>query len=322
MFSKWKKAEMNGKLDKIDERLRYWKSYMSKRYFRFFWYSLFAFIITYFVIRLWCWGQISSVESFSDYAALDIWEILMLTQSGINNDAYSLNSVDWTISCTLIVEFLVIGLLVWIRKPFLSLIMPCSMLVGVGIYFHLKSVATSIFVLNLLTVGVLRIYILTCLGILTWYLSQKLSLLKLKTAGKAVLTAIEALGLLWILFVACFKKMGPYYKYYMYCFCGVAMIVIAISFSRQGYIEKLIKGNKFTKFLGEYSFCIYLTHIAVLEYYKKSYVDINERYSKHFEFAAVMLLVALAFYLFMQGFNMLLPKMKSGLKKVFLNEEG
>lgn len=148
----------------------------------------------------------------------------MLTHSGINNDAYSLNSVDWTISCTLIVEFLVIGLLVWIKKPFLSLIMPCSMLVAVGIYFHSKSVATSIFVLNLLTVGVLRIYILTCFGILTWYLSQKLSLLKLKTASKAALTAIEALGLLWILFVACFKKMGPYYKHYMYCFCGVRIL--------------------------------------------------------------------------------------------------
>lgn len=275
-------------------------------------------VITYFVGRVWSAGQITSVESFSDYAVVDLWEILMLTQSGINNDAFTLNVTDWTLSSMLIVEFLVVGLLVWIRKPFLSLIMPCTMLVGAGMYFHLDSQSVRFFVFNLFTVGVLRIYILTCLGILAWYLSQKLTSLKLKTAGKVALTVIEGLGLLWIILVACFKT-GTYYTY---CFCGVAMIVIAISFSGQGYIEKLIKGNKFTKFLGEYSFCVYLTHIAVLKYYEKTYSDINERYSKHFEFAAVMLLVALAFYLFMRGFNMLLPKMKSGLKKVFSNEEG
>ena len=104
----------------------------------------------------------------------------------------------------------------------------------------------------------------------------------------------------------------------MYCFSGVAMIVIAISFSGQSYMEKLIKGNKFTKFLGEYSFCIYLTHVAVLKYYEKTYSDINERYGKHFEFIIVMLLVSLVFYLFMKGFYMLLPKIKIGLKKAFL----
>ena len=212
MFSKWKKAEMNGKLDKIDERLRYWKSYMSKRYFRFFWYSLFAFIITYFVGRVWSAGQITSVESFSDYAVVDLWEILMLTQSGINNDAFTLNVTDWTLSSMLIVEFLVVGLLVWIRKPFLSLIMPCTMLVGAGMYFHLDSQSVRFFVFNLFTVGVLRIYILTCLGILAWYLSQKLTSLKLKTAGKVALTVIEGLGLLWIILVACFKT-GTYYTY-------------------------------------------------------------------------------------------------------------
>lgn len=314
MFSKWKKAEINGKLDKIDERLNYWKTYMSKRYFRFFWYSLFAFTLTYFVGRVWSAGQISSLESFGDYAVTDIWEILMLSQSGINNDAFTLNVTDWTLSSMIIAEFLIIGLLAWIKKPFLSLIMPCTLLVGSGIFIHLESQSTRLFVFNLFTVGVLRIYILTCLGILTWYLSRKLSLLKLKTAGKFVLTAIEVLGLICIITVACFKT-GTYY---MYCFSGVAMIVIAISFSGQSYMEKLIKGNKFTKFLGEYSFCIYLTHVAVLKYYEKTYSDINERYSKHFEFIIVMLLVSLIFYLFMKGFYMLLPKIKRGLKKAFL----
>lgn len=313
MFSKWKKSEAEGKLDKIDARLSYWKSYMSKRYFRFFWYSLFAFIITYFVGRVWSAGQITSAESFSDYAVSDIWEILMLTQSGINKDAFTLNIADWTLSSTLIVEFLVIGLMVWLKKPFLSLIMPCSLLIGAGIFFHLESQSVRFFVLNLFTVGVLRIYILTCLGILTWYLCKKLSLLKLKTAGRIALTAIEVMGLIWIIMVACFKT-GTYY---MYCFSGVAMIVIAISFSRQGYIEQLFKGNKITKFLGEYSFCIYLTHVAVLKYYEKTYTDINERYGRHFEFIIVMLLAALLFYLFMRGFYKLLPKIKNGLKKAF-----
>ena len=54
---------------------------MSKRYCRFFWYALFAFIVTFLVYRVGI-SNVNTIVEISDVLSGDIWEILMVKMNG------------------------------------------------------------------------------------------------------------------------------------------------------------------------------------------------------------------------------------------------
>ena len=128
----------------LGDRLNYWKNYMKKRYFRFFWYALVAFILVFIVKRVW-WEGISSVGEFADKMSGDIWEILLVKMSGLNREKGLLNGPAWTLSSMLIAEFFILGMLIWAKRFFLSLFMPLSLLGGVGFWINMESADKDIF---------------------------------------------------------------------------------------------------------------------------------------------------------------------------------
>ena len=83
MYSVWDRHQV-AELP-MDGRQQYWLGYMKKRYIRFFWYGLVAFIAAFFVLRIWRDG-VRGIAGISDVLSADIWEILHMkdawTQSG------------------------------------------------------------------------------------------------------------------------------------------------------------------------------------------------------------------------------------------------
>ncbi len=61
-FSAWERKAAGGSRE---EQIAYWKSYIWKRYTRFFWYTAVAFVGAFLVVRVWRDG-LHSVVAFHD----------------------------------------------------------------------------------------------------------------------------------------------------------------------------------------------------------------------------------------------------------------
>ena len=81
MYSAWDRHQV-AELP-LDGRQQYWLGYMKKRYIRFFWYGLVAFIAAFFVLRIWRDG-VRGIAGISDALSVDIWEILQIKMLGLN----------------------------------------------------------------------------------------------------------------------------------------------------------------------------------------------------------------------------------------------
>ena len=298
------------------EKVDYWKNYMKKRYLRFFWYSLVAFLVTFLVVRVWHDG-IDSAFMLSDKLSGDIWEILMTKMNGFNRGKGLLNGPAWTLGCMLFAEFFILGMLVHWERPFLTFWMPCSLIMGCGYWINIKVANHTIF-LGLFTFGMLRVYLLTCFGILSYYLCKKIQSVKFTDTGRLLLTGCEWMGYAWCILVACFKST----RNYQFCFIAVMTITVALSFSGATETSKIVSSNRFTSFLGEYSLCIYLTHRAVQRYYQYTYLDINDLYRQKFTFLAAVFVVGLVYLLFMRYFLKALPRVGRFLKSKLVMEPG
>lgn len=190
MFSAWERHQVSGL--PLDKRQQYWLGYMKKRYIKFFWYNLIAFVMVFLAGRIWC-DQVHSVVGISDTLSEDVWEILLVNMSGLNRGKYPLNVPAWTMSCMLFAEFFMLGMLAFFGKPFISLLMPLSLVAGIGYWANLKDASLRFFH-TFFTFGVLRIYILTCCGILTYWICQKIKAVPFSAIGRWVLTGAELTG--------------------------------------------------------------------------------------------------------------------------------
>lgn len=89
MFSAWDRNHVSTL--PIEERQHYWLDYMKKRYVRFFWYCLIAFVLAFFVARVWL-GKLHGITYICDIFSEDIWEILLVKFLGFTSERASLDA--------------------------------------------------------------------------------------------------------------------------------------------------------------------------------------------------------------------------------------
>lgn len=312
MYSAWDRHQVAER--PLNGRQQYWLGYMKKRYIRFFWYGLIAFIAAFFVLRIWRDG-VRGIAGISDALSVDIWEILQIKMLGLNRGGGLLNSPAWTMGCMLFAEFFILGMLTFFKRQFIVFVMPLSVIFGTGYWMNLEDLSQWKFH-AFFTFGMFRIYILTCIGIFSYLLCKKLKQVPFSHAGRWALTAAELLGYAGCVLIMLYRN-G---RYYCFCFILIAALVLAASFSGKSFAGSMLPANNFTNFCTELSLSLYLTHLTVYKIFVHLYDDINDLYRQKFAFLFCALVVAVAYTYIMRGVFKMLPIVKEKLKTVILEQ--
>ena len=311
MFSAWDRHHVSEQ--PLDERQRYWLGYMKKRYVRFFWYGLPAFIFTFLVIRIWR-DNICDIAGVSDMLSKDIWEVLLIKMNGLNRGNGVLNAPAWTMSCMLFSEFFILGMLTFAGKQFLAFLLPLSLIFCVGYWannYTGMGECSAFF-----TIGMLRIYILTCLGIFSYWICKKMKATHFSRTGRWTLTILELLGYTICVLIMLHRK-GIYYQL---CFSLTIMMIVAVSFSGKSFAGSILPANGLTNFCAELSLNLYLSHWPIVAAFRHIFKDVDDLYRQKFIFLCCALAAALAYTYIMRGVFKLLPIIKEKLRSVMLEE--
>lgn len=312
MFSAWDRHQVS-KVP-LEKRQQYWLGYMKKRYIRFFWLCLPAFLLIFFIVRIWK-GELAGIAKICDALSGDIWEILLVKMNGLNRGVWQLHTNTWTMSCMLFAEFFILGMLTFLEKPFLSFIMPLSLMAGIGYWANLKVVDIWAFH-TFFTFVVLRVYLLMCVGVLSYLLCQRIKNISFSTIGRWVLTTAELSGYTVCMLIALYRNS----IYYQFCFILITALVLAVSFSPKSFAGSALPANGFTNFCAELSLNLYLSHGAVLYSFRYLFKDVDDLYRQKYVFLFCALAAALAYTYIMRGVFKLLPIIKEKLRSAMLEE--
>lgn len=285
---------------------------MSKRYCRFFWYALFAFIVTFLVYRVGI-SNVNTIVEISDVLSGDIWEIFLVKMNGFCRGEPLLNRPAWTLGCMLFAEFFILEMLIFFEKTFLAFFMPWSLIIGFGYWMNIESASVTSF-LGFATFGMFRVYMLTCVGILSFYICERIKGITFSKGGKILLTCCELIGFVLCIIISCFRGT----RNYQFCFIAITMVAIALSFSGKTYTARIAISRGVSSFFCEYSLCIYLSHESVRRVFAAVYLDLSTMYQKWLTFFVVTLSVALIYLLFMRLFLSVLPRIEENIRKRFV----
>lgn len=312
-YSAWERRHKT--LVTLQERRNYWMQYIKKRYIRFFWYSLVAFVIAFLVVFIWR-EHLHQPSKIIDRLSGDVWEMLLVSMNGLNRGKGLLNAPAWTLSSMLIVEFLILGMLVYWEELFLYLLMPLSLLCGTGYWANMDTPETAF--MQFTTFATIRVYLLTCFGILTYKLCEKVKQIHWSKAGEIILTVAELMGYSVCVWIAC-QRSG---RNYQFCFIVIMALTISASFSRKSLAGRYLPANGITGFCAEFSLSLYLTHRSMLYLFQYIYRDdLNELYRQKFVFIFCALILALVYTIFMRGMFKVLPIIKDKIKSVVMQEQ-
>ena len=309
MFSAWERHQASGL--PLNKRQQYWLGYMKRRYVKFFWYCLVAFVIVFLTVRIWR-DKVDSIAGVSDALSVDIWEIILIKMNGLNCGKGTLNAPAWTMNCMLLAEFFILGMLTFVGQKFLVFFMPLSVLLGSG--YWINNYTTLRDFSAFFTFGMLRIYVLTCCGILSYWICKKIKAVPFSTIGRWVLTGAELTGYTVCMLIALYRNS----RYYQFCFILVTTFVLAVSFSGKSFAGSMLPANRLTYFCAELSLSLYLTHWTVLKVFQQLFQDPNELYRQKFVFLCCALAAALGYTYIMRGVFKMLPIVKEKLKRVML----
>lgn len=300
-----------------DALIHGYKSYIAHRYFRFFLYNLVAFIPLFFIARIW-FGNVHTISGLHNALSKDIWEILMVKMAiGFNEGKGLLNNPMWTMGLMLFSEFLIMGLLIYAEKPYLTLIMPVSVFVGMGYWMNSIDNTKHTVWLGFFTAGMLRIYLLTCFGIFCCWIYKKLRQHQFTVVGCFGLTAVELLGWLWFVLVLYFVKGN---RYYQFCLTIAATLLIAITLSGKSCTARWFPQTRITDFCAEWSLAIYISHRLVGRWFLGAYPGIDDiMYQKKTVVIAAALIVSLIYLFTMRWIFRIFPSFARKTRALFLD---
>lgn len=279
------------KKEKLDRD--YPLEFFKKRFMRFFPYTTLAFISTFIISRIYInigEGVEVSFKKIITWLSGDIWEILLVDMMGLNDEYALLNTPVWTISAMLLTEFIIIVCLCYSEDKFANIIAPISMMIGFGVWRQAESAHPKIWV-GITTYGMIRVFVISCLGYYGWRLYKTLKATNFTKSGKRLLTVIE---------LACYVFLIPIMYYFSsYNFYWVATLImvpaIAISLSGNSNTTAIISPNKLTNVLGELSFSIFLSHYQVFYLFSYFWPDPYEMYEHIYLFLIAIIIVGVAF---------------------------
>ena len=265
-------------------------SFLKKRFSRFFPWAftglLFAAAATYGFLR-----PVGSFEKLVDALSNDIWEILLIKMNGMNYNRPLLNGPAWTLSSMLITQFFIWSCLYHFREKFIDLLMPLTIVVGLGMWRFIDDASVKIWI-GFTTFGTFRAWIVICTGYYALRMAYHLKGIHFNNKGKLVLTAIELLCHLFAIWVMLSKNT----RYYQWCCLLVFIIATAIELSGHSRFNDFLNKIPFIGFLGELSMCIYLTHGTVWKIWLFRYPDPYEMYSHMVSFTLAVFASSLGMY--------------------------
>lgn len=168
------------------------------------------------------------------------------------------------------------------------------------------------------TFGVIRAFIMTCLGIYAWKCSQWLSKQRLTNRGRVLLTAIE-LSLHMIVVVSMMYRSNRYYR----LFCALLFAAaVTITISGQSYTARCFKQSKVTNFLGEWSMTIYVVHMTINILLYRYFESPYEYYRQmKYIYGLLVILVSIAFLYLARWINYVAPKAALQARSIFIGDD-
>lgn len=268
-------------------------AYAKKRFLRFFPYTTAAFVVSFLIRRVWILyraGEALTLDKMYRWLSGDLWELLLIDLCGLNNGKGFLYVPAWTISAMLICEFIVWTLCRHNKKLFCTIIAPFSILFILGFWRNIESADFKTWI-GFTTFGVLRVFLCYCLAYFVYAAARKLAEMKLTSSARALLTIAEISALLVSLW-----NMEHYdSRYFRYENILLFCILLLIAFSGQSYTNRIFRGEKLTKYLGELSFAVYLTHYSVLIVINELYPEPEVLATHIWEYIAITLAVSVVF---------------------------
>ena len=294
-------------------------SYMKKRYFRFLPYTTAAFIFTFLICRIVLYvlaGGKLTMSYFAAHIAEDIWELLLVSANGLNNNHSFLNPPVWTISAMLIVEFFILCLLTYHESRFVHAICPLSILIILGYYRQIESLNLALWH-GFTTFGVIRVYFIMCCAYYCYRLAVYLQKTTFTRAGVTMLNTAEILCFVLVFLIVFLGKN----RYFVWCAMLLMLIGCGIILSGQSFSTKLFKDSKLTRYLGKLSFAVFLVHVSIFRLYGYFSSNVYELYRQKYSFILAVTVVSVIFLYVMNGFMHLARKKKGAIRNLLIQEE-
>ena len=267
-------------------------TYLKRRFLRFLPYVVIGFVLA-FGVRAWLFVQEGNpihLRQVLNWLSEDVWEILMVKMNGMNNDAALLNVPAWTVSAMLIAEFIIFSLLVNWEKVFTTLICPIVILFTYGYWRHLPKANHDIWI-GYTTFGLLRVFALICLSWYCWQLVKRLQQTRFTKAGSVLLGISE-----WLLYaVSVVLLMNFDSRYMRWVITMLFFLAVAISISGASFTLKVFPQSKLSRWMGEMSMGIYLTHYPIMRVFKHLWPNAREMFRYKFVYLAVVFAASVLF---------------------------
>ena len=266
--------------------------YFGHRFSRLFPWAFTAFLLAAVVQRLII-DRVTSPIALLDYFSGDIWEILLVKWTGMSEGGLMLNAPVWTMSSMLLVGFLIWSCIYHGKQKFLDILMPLTLILGVGVWRHVPSDNTQDWI-GFTAFGTFRAWLVMCLGYYCLRLGKRLSAAPVNRRGQWLLFGVECVMHLLLLWICLYRNT----KYYQWLAILLFMLSIAIAFSGKSYLEQLLRRVRFVPFLGELSLSIYLVHYPMIQLQEwiLKHFGIARYYDYRLLFAAVVVVAALLHY--------------------------
>lgn len=217
------------------------------------------------VVLAWIWGfvflSICGSFTLADMGSTlkgTVWELLFLDMYGFSSG--SVNGVTWYISSMLMSMMILYPLIRKKKDLAIHIVLPMAVLFILGWLFQNGTLRTPQKWFGIVFKGNLRAFAEISLGVLAFYLTQKLKQLKLSAVSKWLLTIMKFsvlflyLGYMWA------KESSKW----DYAFVGLLTVWIAVIFSGQTVDAGCYQARIFS-LMGKFSLPLYLSHM----YYAK-----------------------------------------------------
>ena len=243
-------------------------AFLKKRFFRFFPYAIWGFLFALAVkIHITTvQGKAFDGEILGKWLSDGIWDVLMIKMNGMNDNQALLNVPAWTLSAMLIAEFLAYACLYNHKKSFETVIVPASIIIGLGIWRHIPDASHQLW-LGFTTFGLLRVWILYCLSWYCYKLVVHFKSLSLSKAGRITVTVGEFVCYLTALLII----MNETSRNYRWIATLLLFLAVAVSISGKSVTARFIRNKKVITWMGEMSMGVYMAHYPVMQLFRNWY---------------------------------------------------
>ncbi len=252
--------------------------YIWKKVKSFFPYILIAFICS-FIVKSW-YNEYSKSQIINS-----IWNLFLLDMSGIKSTP--IVGQTWYISSMLISMLILYPLVRKYKKNFIYIMAPVIVILVSGYLSHktgnLRGPTTW---MGITYKGTLRAFFELSLGTILYEISEKIKRINFTNIGKLIITLIEVVGFVSILFIVNIQNASNKYDF---CMLLILSISITLAFSGNTLFYNFTN-KKFIYYLEKLSLPIYLNHIWI--------IDLTTRLLKEVNYDLKVVLVILVSILF------------------------